>query len=53
MVMESEEDASMEVDGDVPTDGAAEKDDLAEYNLDDYDDDDVKEEGMPVSATWA
>jgi hypothetical protein len=53
MVMESEEDASMEVDGEVPTSGApAKKDDLAEYNLDEYDDDDVKEEGVSVSVAW-
>ena len=40
----------MEVDGEVPTSGApAEKDDLAEYNLDEYDDDDAKEEGASVS----
>jgi periodic tryptophan protein 1 len=41
-----EEDASMEVDGDVQV-GAPEKgDDLAQYNLDEYDEDDVKEDGM-------
>ena len=40
----------MEVDGEVPTSGApAKEDDLAEYNLDEYDDDDAKEEGASVS----
>lgn len=44
----------MEVDGEVPTNGVpVTKDDLAEYNLDDYDDDDVKEDGMSVSVVWA
>jgi periodic tryptophan protein 1 len=41
-----EEDASMEVDGDVQVDAPEKGDDLAQYNLDEYDEDDVKEDGM-------
>ncbi|KAG1737750.1 transductin family protein/WD-40 repeat family protein [Suillus lakei] len=41
-----EEDASMEVDGDVQVDVPAKGDDLAQYKLDEYDEDDVKEDGM-------
>ncbi|KAG1872194.1 transductin family protein/WD-40 repeat family protein [Suillus subluteus] len=41
-----EEDASMEVDGDVQVDAPAKGDDLAQYKLDEYDEDDVKEDGM-------
>lgn len=54
MALESEEDASMEVDGEVKDGGVpAKKDDLAEYNLDDYDEDDVKEDGMSLSMALA
>ncbi|KAG1766522.1 transductin family protein/WD-40 repeat family protein [Suillus placidus] len=41
-----EEDASMEVDGDVQADAPEQGDDLAQYNLDEYDEDDVKEDGV-------
>ncbi|KAG2741555.1 transducin family protein/WD-40 repeat family protein [Suillus brevipes Sb2] len=41
-----EEDASMEVDGNVQANLPAKGDDLAEYKLDEYDEDDVKEDGM-------
>ncbi|KAG2138333.1 transductin family protein/WD-40 repeat family protein [Suillus clintonianus] len=41
-----EEDASMEVDGDVQVDEPEKGDDLAQYKLDEYDEDDVKEDGM-------
>ncbi|KAG2141186.1 transductin family protein/WD-40 repeat family protein [Suillus bovinus] len=41
-----EEDASMEVDGDVQVDVPEKGDDLAQYKLDEYDDDEVKEDGM-------
>ncbi|KAG1855327.1 transductin family protein/WD-40 repeat family protein [Suillus subalutaceus] len=41
-----EEDASMEVDGNVQVDAPAKGDDLAQYKLDEYDEDDVKEDGM-------
>ncbi|KAG1801171.1 transductin family protein/WD-40 repeat family protein [Suillus variegatus] len=40
-----EEDASMEVDGEVQVDVPEKGDDLAQYKLDEYDDDDVKEDG--------
>jgi len=43
----------MEVDGDVQV-GAPEKgDDLAQYNLDEYDEDDAKEDGMYVDAVYS
>ncbi|KAG2365547.1 WD40-repeat-containing domain protein [Suillus spraguei] len=41
-----EENASMEVDGDVQVMAPEKEDDLAQYNLDEYDEDDVKEDGM-------
>lgn len=41
-----EEDASMEVDGGVQAELPAKGDDLAQYKLDEYDEDDVKEDGM-------
>ncbi|KAG2344956.1 WD40 repeat-like protein [Suillus weaverae] len=41
-----EEDASMEVDGDVQADVPENGDDLAQYNLDEYDEDDAKEDGV-------
>lgn len=41
-----EEDESMEVDGNVQANLPAKGDDLAEYKLDEYDEDDVKEDGM-------
>ncbi|KAG2070143.1 transducin family protein/WD-40 repeat family protein [Suillus decipiens] len=41
-----EEDASMEVDGDAQVKAPEKEDDLAQYNLDEYDEDDVKEDGM-------
>ncbi|KAG2341813.1 WD40 repeat-like protein [Suillus weaverae] len=42
----SNEDALMEVDGDVQADVPEKEDDLAQYNLDKYDEDDVKEDAF-------
>lgn len=40
----------MEVDGDVQVDVPEKGDDLAQYKLDEYDDDDVKEDGTSVDS---
>lgn len=43
----------MEVDGGVQAELPAKGDDLAQYKLDEYDEDDVKEDGMPLDTAYS
>jgi hypothetical protein len=43
----------MEVDGNVQADMPAKGDDLAQYKLDEYDEDDIKEDGMSLDTAYS